>query len=443
MPPRSAPAASSPTTRPRFRSITAAPGSATPIRSARSWPAAARSGCRWSRGPTRTRCATRCGRRIRTGSPSTRTDEPRRHWANPDLWVTCALGPYNFEFMDQVHREIVAAVQSRRHFLEPVGAAGRRLLLRALPGELPARDRPRPAAHGRSPRSRAARVHRVAQGPTDGVVEALGRHACGRRIPTPASFPTVRPTSRRPASSRRSSSPTIRRGAGMMPPWANGRRAKEFRSVMGRRPIGGIFSVGLEEPYRWKDSVQSDARSSALGGRRHGQRHAALGDEVLRRALRSSMAAGRWSASTTGTSATSAIFATRSSLARVALLHSEQTAAYHAGVAQGDRHEDHMLGMYHALVESRVPFELVHEAFLTPERLEVVQTADPRRHRRAVGRAMRRDSRLCEEGGSLLATFASSLLRRSGPPAPRLRSRRRVRRVVSPAASMVRCRIPT
>src|SRR5690349_4503523 len=33
---------------------------------------------------------------------------PRRHWANAELWVTCALGPYNFEFMDQVHREIVS-----------------------------------------------------------------------------------------------------------------------------------------------------------------------------------------------------------------------------------------------------------------------------------------------------------------------------------------------
>src|SRR5437867_4409629 len=26
----------------------------------------------------------------------------RRHWSNPDLWVTCALGPYNFEFMTAV-----------------------------------------------------------------------------------------------------------------------------------------------------------------------------------------------------------------------------------------------------------------------------------------------------------------------------------------------------
>ena len=31
----------------------------------------------------------------------------RKHWANPDLWVTCALGPYNFEFMTSVNKEIM------------------------------------------------------------------------------------------------------------------------------------------------------------------------------------------------------------------------------------------------------------------------------------------------------------------------------------------------
>src|SRR5689334_22413470 len=31
----------------------------------------------------------------------------RRHWANPHLWVTCALGPMNFEFMTEVTKEIV------------------------------------------------------------------------------------------------------------------------------------------------------------------------------------------------------------------------------------------------------------------------------------------------------------------------------------------------
>src|SRR5262252_2384310 len=31
----------------------------------------------------------------------------RRHWSMPELWVTCALGPYNVEFMTGVTREIV------------------------------------------------------------------------------------------------------------------------------------------------------------------------------------------------------------------------------------------------------------------------------------------------------------------------------------------------
>ena len=32
----------------------------------------------------------------------------RRHGASPDLWITCALGPYNFEFMTEVTKEIVS-----------------------------------------------------------------------------------------------------------------------------------------------------------------------------------------------------------------------------------------------------------------------------------------------------------------------------------------------
>src|SRR5579864_7799056 len=35
----------------------------------------------------------------------------RRHWASPEMWVTCALGPYNFEFMTAVTREIVERYQ--------------------------------------------------------------------------------------------------------------------------------------------------------------------------------------------------------------------------------------------------------------------------------------------------------------------------------------------
>jgi hypothetical protein len=33
--------------------------------------------------------------------------QKRRHWANPELWVTCAYGPYNLDFMNQVNKEIM------------------------------------------------------------------------------------------------------------------------------------------------------------------------------------------------------------------------------------------------------------------------------------------------------------------------------------------------
>ena len=46
---------------------------------------------------------------------------------------------------------------------------------------------------------------------------------------------------------------------GLAAPWMNGKSAKEFRATMGRKPVIGLFSVGVEEPERWKDSVQSDA----------------------------------------------------------------------------------------------------------------------------------------------------------------------------------------
>src|SRR5947209_2817335 len=35
----------------------------------------------------------------------------RRHWSDKDYWVTCALGPYNFEYMTKVTEEIVTLYQ--------------------------------------------------------------------------------------------------------------------------------------------------------------------------------------------------------------------------------------------------------------------------------------------------------------------------------------------
>ncbi|MEO7273697.1 MAG: beta-galactosidase trimerization domain-containing protein, partial [Vicinamibacterales bacterium] len=174
------------------------------------------------------------------------------------------------------------------------------------------------------------------------------------------------------------------------------------------RPVGGIFSVGLEEAYRWKDSVQSEPemRLWVAEGTANGMRPwftKFSGTLYDRRWLPVVERIFTWHAQH------ERYLRNELPLARVAMLLSEQTAAVHPGVATGDRSGDHVLGMYHALVEARVPFEMVHEAFLTPERLDrfkLVILADAAALSDAQCAAL---EAYVSRGGSLLATFASSL----------------------------------
>jgi len=336
-----------------------------------------------------------------------RNGEPLRHWANPELWVTCALGPYNFDFMDQVHREIVSTYKVDGIFANRWAPQGgdcycvhcQRNFTAATGRELPR------TTDATDPMRRQFLEWRKAR-----LTELWKRWDATTRAANPdARFIPNGPPDLKTAGDLAAiqfSDHQARRG--VTPPWANGRRAKEYRSVMGRRPIGGIFSVGLEERYRWKDSVQSEpeirlwvAEGTANGmrpwvtkfsGVLYDRRWLPIVERIYdwhfkhERYLRNEVP-----------------------LARVGVLYSEQTATYHQGVGPGDRAEDHVLGMYHALVEARVPFELVHEAFLTPDRLDqfkLLILADAAALSETQCGAIRE---YVHRGGSLLATFAASL----------------------------------
>jgi hypothetical protein len=339
--------------------------------------------------------------------------EPRRHWANRELWIACALGPYNFEFMDAVHREIVSTYRVDGIFANRWAPQGGDCYCVHCQQQFK-------AATGHAlPRTtdRSDPVHRAYLDWRTARLTELWKHwdATVRAANPEARFIPNGPPSLRTAGELAApiQFADFQARRGMTAPWANGRRAKEFRSVMAQRPVGGIFSVGLEEPYRWKDSVQSEpeirlwvAEATANGmrpwvtkfsGVLYDRRWLPIVERIYdwhyrhERYLRN-----------------------QAPLARVALLHSEQTAAFHSGVADGDRAADHVLGMYHALVEARVPFELVHEAFLTPEtldRFKLLILADAAALSDAQCRAIRE---YVGRGGSLLATFASSLYDESG-----------------------------
>ena len=338
--------------------------------------------------------------------------QPRRHWANPELWVTCALGPYNFEFMDAVHREIVTKYRVDGIFTNRWAPQGgicycthcQTNFRKATGGEIPRTSDPR------DPQRRAFLEWRVAR------LTELWRlwDASIRAINPDAHFiPNGPPDLKTGGELASIQFADFQARRGYTPAWVNGRTAKEFRSVMGRRPVGGIFSVGLEEPYRWKDSVQSEPeiRQWVAEGTANGMRPwftKFSGVLYDRRWLPVVERIYKWHATH------ERYLRNEWPLARVAVLQSDQTETYHPGVAPGHRAADHVLGMYHALVEARVPFEMVHEAYLTPDRLrpfKLLILADSAALSNAQCAAIRA---FVASGGSVFATFASSLYDEAG-----------------------------
>jgi hypothetical protein len=62
------------------------------------------------------------------------------------------------------------------------------------------------------------------------------------------------------------------------------------------------------------------------------------------------------------------------SLARIAVVYSQQTAWFYGGAQAREKVEDPILGVYQALIEARIPFEMVHDRRLDAESLAPFKT---------------------------------------------------------------------
>jgi hypothetical protein len=99
----------------------------------------------------------------------------------------------------------------------------------------------------------------------------------------------------------------------------------------------------------------------------------------------------------------------REPAARVGLVYSQQTAHFYKGPVS-----DAVQGMYHALIEARVPFEMVHEDKLdSVDRFKLLILPNLAALSDAQCEAL---SHYARAGGSLLATFETSLYDQQGAP---------------------------
>jgi len=338
--------------------------------------------------------------------------QKRRHWASPGLWVTCALGPYNFDFMTQVTREIVWLYQVDGIFSNRWSGSGMCYCRHCQENfrQVSGMDLPR-TGNPQDPSRRAYIAWRQQRlfdlwHLWDAEIRKINPAACyipntGGGALANLDMKTIGETAPILFADRQARS-------GLAAPWANGKNGKEYRSTMGRKPIGGIFSVGVEETYRWKDSVQSapEVRLWALDGIANGLRPwftKFSGTLYDRRWLQPVEDLYAWHFRH------QRYLRNEAPLARVAMVYSQQTAQFY-GAAQGrPKVEDHTLGYYQALIEARIPFEMVHDrlldpAHIAPFRLLILPNIA------ALSEAQCRQLRqYVENGGSIVATHETSL----------------------------------
>jgi hypothetical protein len=296
----------------------------------------------------------------------------RRHWVMPELWVTCALGPYNFEFMTAVTKEIVALYKVDGVFSNRWAGSGMcycehcQANFKAASGlELPRTNNPQDPRRRAHNDWRQQRLFELAQ-LWDSEIRRINPAACfipnsGGGALSNLDMKTLGARTPILVADRQARS-------GVTPPWAAGKNGKEFRATAGRAPVAGLFSVGVEEQYRWKDSVQSapEIRLWVLEGIANGMRpwFTKFGGVLYdRRWLKPVEDIYIWH------HRNERYLRNEESLARVGLVYSQQTAAYYGAERAQAKVEDHILGWYQALIEARIPFEMVHDHMLDPEQI--------------------------------------------------------------------------
>lgn len=301
----------------------------------------------------------------------------RRHWADKDYWVTCALGPYNFEFMTAVHREIMTKYMPDSIFTNRWGGSGMcycehcQKNFREFSGlDLPRSRDPKDPARRKYMEWHPQRLFELCRlwdstikqvNPNASYLANAGGGAMSEL--NMKTFAQLAPMAIADRQSRR----------GLMAPWAAGMSAKEYRATMGMKPLAGLTCVGIDDNNRWKDSVTNgdEIRMWMVDGIAHNYRPTFTKFNAKPYDM-------RWFEPVSQVfnwhHANERYLRNEKSLARVGLVYSQQTGANYGFPDARAKVEDPIQGFYQALVEARIPFEMVHDELLDADHVSQFRT---------------------------------------------------------------------
>ena len=337
-----------------------------------------------------------------------------RHRVMPALWITCALGPYNFEFMTDVTKEIVSLYKVDGIFSNRWSGSGM-CYCEHCRENFHAALRHGPAAHQQSRTTRSRRAYIVWRQQRlfelwrlwDGEIRKINPDA--RYIPNSGGGASAdldmktigelraHPV-RRPAGAQRRRcrpGPTEKTARNTAPPWAASRSAA-FSASAWKSPIAGRTPCRTAPEIRlWVlDGIANGLRPwfTKFAGTLHDRRWLPVVEDLYGWHYRNER-----------------YLRNERPLARVAMVYSQQTAHFYGGEQARQKVEDHTLGYYQALIEARIPFEMVHDRLLDAAHIDpfkvlilpniaALSTAQCAQIRDYVQR-----------GGSIVATYETSL----------------------------------
>jgi Hypothetical glycosyl hydrolase 6/Beta-galactosidase trimerisation domain len=336
----------------------------------------------------------------------------RRHPSDARYWITCALGPYNFEFMTSVHQEIMRKYMVDGIFTNRWSGSGMCYCehceknFRVFSGlDLPRTSDPQDPAQRQYILWNQKRLFDLWRLWNERIREINPQASyianAGGGALSPLDMKTIGELA-----------PTLfadRQGrSGQMAPWANGKNGKEYRATMGKKAIVGIFSVGIEDKYRWKDSVQSgdEMRLWVADGMAQGLRpwFTKFNAKVIdRRWLPVVEEIYKWHY------ANEPYLRNERSYARVGMVYSQQTASFYGGEKARALVDDPALGFYQALIEARIPFEMVHDQLLDRQHIAQFRTLILPNIAALSTLQCKQIRQFQENGGNVVATYETSL----------------------------------
>ena len=346
--------------------------------------------------------------------------EKRRHWANPELWVTCGLGPYNFDFMTKVNREIMLRYEPEGIFSNRWAGSGICYCEHCMQNfkefsgglELP-RDSNRREGNNNQNQITALTASKYREWRIARLKELwfLWDSKIREIKETSRFIPNGFPDRKIIGDLSDVFFVDSQGRSGVQTPWDCGRDAKELRAGgMGMKPLIHIFSVGNVDPLRHKDSVNPDAELKiwAADGIANGMLpcfvkfNAAIIDK-------------RWLKTMEGVYEghyrSARYLKNIAPMARIAIVIAEQNVDRTTGEAKPWQQDSsfHMNGMYQALIEDHMPFEMINADVLDAEHLKPFKLLILPNVTRLSNNQCDQIKTFVKNGGSLLATFESSL----------------------------------